>query len=97
VDPSEVRQVNYQRYVSFGLLASHVRLVAQHMSWVELSSYSSRQRRVTPIGGFIGQATYEGELRALRELLVWGEVVHVGKNVVKGDGCYRISREAPCS
>lgn len=91
LDPDEARQVNYQRYVSFGRLASQVRLGTQHVSWVDLSSYSSRQKRSTPIGGFIGQVTYEGDLRDLRELLVWGEVVHVGKNAVKGDGCYRIA------
>jgi hypothetical protein len=59
--------------------------------WVDAKSYSTRQRRMLPIGGFVGTATYTGEmLPALRELLVWGEVLHVGKNCVKGDGWYQI-------
>lgn len=71
-------------------LAERVRLVADETRWVDVASYSARQRRTTPIGGFVGSATYEGELAELRELLVWGEVLHVGKNAVKGDGVYRI-------
>ncbi len=59
--------------------------------WVDANSYSTRQRRMLPIGGFVGTATYTGEMPpALRELLVWGEVLHVGKNCVKGDGWYQI-------
>ena len=59
--------------------------------WMDAKSYSSRQRRALPIGGFIGTATYRGTLSlALRELLVWGELLNVGKNTVKGDGWYQI-------
>jgi hypothetical protein len=59
--------------------------------WVDAKSYSNRQHRALPIGGFVGTATYTGALTpALRELLVWGEVLHVGKNCVKGDGWYQI-------
>jgi CRISPR/Cas system endoribonuclease Cas6 (RAMP superfamily) len=54
-------------------------------------SYSSRQRRFTPIGGFLGRATFRVPAAPLlRELLVWGEVLNVGKNTVKGDGWYQI-------
>ena len=58
--------------------------------WEELQSYSGRQRRSTPIGGIIGKATFVGDLAPFRELLVWGELIHVGKNAVKGNGLYRI-------
>jgi hypothetical protein len=53
-------------------------------------SYSSRQRRRTPIGGLLGDITFAGDLAPLRELLAWGALVHVGKNAVKGDGWYSI-------
>ena len=53
-------------------------------------SYSSRSRQRTPIGGLVGQVTLAGDLAPLRELLVWGSLIHVGKNAVKGDGWYRI-------
>jgi hypothetical protein len=35
--------------------------------------------------------TVEGSLGALREALVWGSLIHVGKNAVKGDGWYRVT------
>jgi hypothetical protein len=39
----------------------------------------------------MGDCAWDGALSpALRELLVWGELIHVGKNAVKGDGRYRI-------
>jgi hypothetical protein len=58
--------------------------------WVDVVSYSSRTRSRTPIGGLVGQVTLKGELAALRELLVWGSLIHVGKNAVKGDGWYTL-------
>jgi hypothetical protein len=71
--------------------ASRITLVRDETRWVEVSSHSARQKRSTPIGGLVGVATYEGDFALpLRELLVWGEVLHVGKNAVKGDGRYQI-------
>lgn len=78
------------RYHRIADIARAVRLVENATRWVDVGSYSSRQRRVTPIGGFVGQATYEGDIGLLRELLAWGEVLHVGKNAVKGDGLLRV-------
>lgn len=71
--------------------AAHV--VGDETRWVDLASYSARQRRTTPIGGFVGTVTFSitADLTPdLRELLVWGELLHVGKNAVKGDGRYRL-------
>ena len=71
-------------------LAEHVTVATDHTRWVDVVSYSSRQRSSTPIGGLTGTITFAGDLAALRELLVWGSLVHVGKNAVKGDGLYTI-------
>ncbi len=71
--------------------AADLQLKSCETRWVDTKSYSSRQQRTLPIGGFVGTATFTGLLTpALRELLVWGEVLHVGKNCVKGDGWYQI-------
>ncbi len=68
-----------------------LRLASWDGAWVDTQSYSTRQHKRVPIGGFVGTASYAGTLSpALRELLVWGELVHVGKNAVKGDGWYQI-------
>ena len=65
-------------------------LADDQTTWVDVVSYSSRSRQRTPIGGLVGQVTLAGDLAPLRELLVWGSLIHVGKNAVKGDGWYTI-------
>jgi CRISPR-associated endoribonuclease Cas6 len=71
-------------------LADSIRCRHDQTSWLELKSYSNRQKRSTPIGGLVGSATFEGNLMPFLDLLVLGELIHVGKNVVKGDGWYKI-------
>jgi hypothetical protein len=70
--------------------ASAIRLVQDETRWADIHSYSTRQQQKMPIGGFVGCASFTGDMTNLRELLVWGEVLHVGKNIVKGCGIYRI-------
>jgi CRISPR-associated endoribonuclease Cas6 len=70
--------------------ASAVHLVNDETHWEDIKSYSGAQKKTTPIGGFVGKASYSGDLTHLRELLLWGEILHVGKNVVKGNGMYHI-------
>lgn len=67
-------------------LAEQARVADDQTRWVDVVSSSSRQHVRTPIGGLVGQITFAGELADLRELLVWGSLVHIGKNAVKGDG-----------
>jgi CRISPR-associated endoribonuclease Cas6 len=62
--------------------------------WEEVKSYSNRQHCFTHISGLIGKATFVGDLKPFRELLTWGELIHVGKNAVKGNGWYRIVPDA---
>lgn len=85
-----VRVAAWQRCMQLAEIASRVEVVDDTTRWVDVASYSQRQGRATPIGGFVGSVTYGGDIAALRELLVWGEVLHIGKNAVKGDGLYRI-------
>ncbi len=74
--------------------AEAVRVVSDETRWVELESYSTRLKRATPIGGLAGQVTLEGELEPFWNWLAWGQFTHVGKDAVKGNGWYRISKEA---
>ena len=70
--------------------AEQIECSADHTRWSDVLSYSNRQKRFTPIGGLIGQATFTGNLASFSTYLVWGELVHIGKSCVKGDGWYRI-------
>jgi hypothetical protein len=70
--------------------AEAVQVVDDQTRWVELDSFSTRRSTSTPMGGFVGQVTFEGNLAPFLPWLVWGEVVHVGKDAVKGNGWYEI-------
>jgi hypothetical protein len=79
-------------------LSDQVILVDNQTRWQEVWSYSARQQRKTPISGLVGQATY----RASREIwemllpyLLWGSVIHIGKNAVKGDGIIKVEELWP--
>lgn len=63
---------------------------ADHTTWLECTSHSNRQKRSTPIGGLVGEVTFEGDLAPFLVLLVAGEVIHAGKNAVKGNGKYHL-------
>lgn len=71
-------------------LADAIQCSEDQTRWQDLKSYSNRQKRATPIGGLLGTATFEGDLTPFLHLLVIGELIHVGKSVVKGDGQYKI-------
>ncbi|MFL5586066.1 MAG: CRISPR system precrRNA processing endoribonuclease RAMP protein Cas6 [Ktedonobacteraceae bacterium] len=87
---SSESRIPMREYALVGALSKEIRLAHDETRWADIKSYSARQRRAMPIGGFVGRASFEGDLTYLRELLVWGEVLHVGKNAVKGGGLYRI-------
>lgn len=72
------------------MLAEQVGVASDQTRWFELASHSSRRQSSTPAGGLVGQVTFVGNLAELRELLVWGSLIHVGRNAVKGDGWYVI-------
>lgn len=73
-------------------LAERAVLERDNTRWIDIVSHSRRTGERTPMGGIVGDAVFTGDLGPLRELLVWGSLVHVGKNAVKGDGWYTIER-----
>jgi hypothetical protein len=72
--------------------AEAVICTSDQTTWMELTSYSNRQKRSTPISGLVGEANFQGDLAPFLDLLVIGELIHVGKNAVKGNGQYHIVR-----
>lgn len=69
--------------------AETVKLVADRTIWTDLESYSRRQHRYTPMGGFLGTATYEGPFAPLLPYVLWGTVTHIGRDITKGNGWFR--------
>lgn len=74
--------------------ACRVELVDYQTRWEEVWSYSARQGKRTPIGGLLGRAVYRAPRHVWQLLLpylLWGQITHVGKNAVKGDGIIAVS------
>lgn len=71
-------------------LAQQLRIAYSELEWVDVFSGSKRQGRMTPISGFVGIVRWEGDISSLREWLLWGQSLHVGKDAVKGNGYYRV-------
>lgn len=71
-------------------LAEGVRVAEDRTRWADVPSWSSRQGRFTPIGGLVGEITFEGDLAPFAPWLLWGTITHVGKDATKGGGLYRL-------
>jgi hypothetical protein len=70
--------------------AEAVRLVKDGTRWQEGWTHNRREGMRRPMGGFVGEAHYEGDLRALLPYVLLGQAVQVGKNTVKGSGWYEV-------
>lgn len=72
--------------------AAAIKIAAAESHWEDWERVSSRQKRHIKMGGLVGRVTYEGELEPYLALLTLGELIHVGKGTVFGNGQYRIVR-----
>jgi hypothetical protein len=71
-------------------LVAGVTLMKDETRWQEMWSYSRRDGTDKPTSGFVGNASYEGELAPLLPYLILGQTLQIGKNVVKGCGWYQL-------
>jgi CRISPR-associated endoribonuclease Cas6 len=71
-------------------VADAVEVTGDRTRWVELDSYSTRRSAHTPLSGLVGRVTFSGPVQPFLPWLVWGQVIHVGKEATKGNGWYRI-------
>ncbi|MCB0112483.1 MAG: CRISPR system precrRNA processing endoribonuclease RAMP protein Cas6 [Caldilineaceae bacterium] len=70
-----------------------VTLVEDRTRWWDLKGYSGRLQRSQVMGGLMGAATYIApDWRPLLPWLIWGSIVGVGKNIVKGCGVVGVGR-----
>ena len=77
-------------FKALGERAEKVRTVAAQTEWVERFRTSSKTRQRHELSGFVGEATYEGDLAEFLPWLTLGELVHVGKHTAWGNGCYQM-------
>jgi hypothetical protein len=75
-------------------LAGEAQVVERRLAWRELFRASGRHGRMVPMGGLVGDVLLEGDLGPLLPWLVWGSLVHVGKDAVMGNGHLRLEAES---
>ena len=75
---------------AMGERAQRVRIVGSRLVRVETERRSGRTGQVHPLGGFVGEADYEGELGEFMGFLRVGELVGVGRQTVWGKGEIRV-------
>jgi hypothetical protein len=68
--------------------------VEESTRWADVFRYSGRHGRGIPIGGLVGEVRLRGDLTPFLPLLLWGELAHVGKDAVLGNGGYVVERMA---
>lgn len=78
-----------------GERAEKVRTVSSHFDWVDRFRTSSKTRQRHELSGFVGEATYEGELSDFLPWLALGELVHVGKHTAWGNGWIELRKTGP--
>lgn len=64
------------------------RIKNKELRWVEFNRYSNRQRSRMSLGGIIGTVELESVDNAAKELLIAGELIHIGKSTSFGLGDY---------
>lgn len=79
---------------ALGERAEKIRTVSARMDWVERFRTSSKTRQRHEVSGFVGEATYEGELSEFLPWVTLGEVLHVGKHTAWGNGWIRVGARA---
>lgn len=73
-----------------GERSEKIRAVSVRTDWVERFRTSSRTHQRHELSGFVGEATYEGELGEFLPWLALGEFLHLGKHTAWGDGCINL-------
>jgi hypothetical protein len=75
---------------SIGERASQIRLSHCELTWEQVNRRSGRTGQIHSIGGFTGEAEYEGDLAEFRPWLKAARWVGVGRQTVWGKGDVRI-------
>lgn len=78
-------------FSGLGKRAETVRTAACGVKWMERFRTSSRTKQRHELSGFVGEASYEGDLREFLPWLTVGELIHVGKHTPWGMGQYELA------
>ena len=84
-----------ERYEAIADAFSGITTIQDHLSWLDYSRYSSRQRQKVPMGGLVGTAVFEASEAWLLPWLQAASLVHVGKGASMGLGNVLVEAGSP--
>jgi hypothetical protein len=73
-------------FKAFGERAQQIQTTRCHLRHIEVGRRSSRTGQIHPIGGFIGEAAYEGDLTEFLPYLQAAQYTGIGRQTVWGKG-----------
>jgi hypothetical protein len=79
-----------ERHLTLSAAARNISIERDDTRWVDVWSRSGRTGHMDNIGGLVGTVIFKGDIAKLRFWLIYGQVLHVGKNAVKGNGWYEM-------
>ena len=62
-----------------------------HLQWFRQDRWSRRTEKPIPMGGFVGNVRFEGELELFLPFIFLGEYLHIGHHTAFGHGQYRLN------
>jgi hypothetical protein len=77
-------------FKAFGERSEAVQTVSCRSRWEDRDRRSWKTGQSHDMGGFVGEVTYEGDLKEFLPLLILGQYTHVGKYAVWGNGRYEL-------
>lgn len=77
-------------FVRLARLSQSIRVQQHLLHWQRQSRFSYEKEEVVSANGWIGQITFEGDLRPFLPALVAGQWLGVGRHCVLGNGQYRL-------
>lgn len=81
-------------FKALGEAAEQVRTVDDRTQWQERARFSARRNTPHDLSGFMGTMSFCGNVARFLPLLRAGELVHVGKNAVFGNGWLQVQPPA---
>ena len=90
VHDDEELEFDYKRFIAN---TDGIKTITRNVEWYEWERYSSRQDTRMKLGGFVGNITFEGDLKEFLPFIKLGEYIHIGKQTSFGLGKYEIVEE----
>lgn len=88
--PRERWKIEWDQMSEIGERIDQSEPLMDDTEWINIESFSRARGRSTPIGGFVGKARWKIDSPEVLIWLLWGQSLHVGKNVAKGDGYFKV-------